>query len=270
MRIAILSDIHGNLAALDAVLADVAARGGVDGCWVLGDLCAMGYAPSEVLDRLVNLPSPVFIRGNTDRFVTTGDRPGPTVEQAAHDPALVPVLAELSGSFGWTTGYLAAHNRLDWLRALPLDHRLTLPDGARVLLVHAAPGADDGDGLIPTLDDGALAAVLDGCDADLVCAGHFHWTMDRALGKRRIINPGSVGLPFPPDLRAAYAILQADRAGYSIAFHRAEYDRGAVLERMRRSGNPGADYLERFLTGKHTAPWMAGWDGRSYTPPVSE
>ena len=76
MRIALLSDIHGNSIALDAVLTDIEQRGGVDEHWVLGDIVALGPDPVGVLERLTVLPADVFVRGNTDRYVVTGERPG--------------------------------------------------------------------------------------------------------------------------------------------------------------------------------------------------
>src|SRR5258705_5431915 len=101
MRIALLSDIHGNTIALDAVLGDVEANGGADEHWVLGDLVALGYDPAGVLERLTSLPNPLFVRGNTDRYVVTGERPPPSEGEVVADPALVPVIAEVAGTFAW-------------------------------------------------------------------------------------------------------------------------------------------------------------------------
>ncbi len=265
MRIALLADIHGNPLALDAVLADIQARGGVDGYWVLGDLCALGYHPSGVLERLSTLPNKVIIRGNADRYIITGDRPPPTFEEAHANPALIPILAEVAGNFGWTQGYLAAHNWLGWLAELPFEHRLTLPDGTRVLLVHATPNADDDTGLNPALTDDEFRTAVSGSEADLICVGHFHMPMDRTLDGVRAINPGSISHNFAPDLRASYAILTADKTGYSIAFYRAEYDRQAAIEATKRSGNPGAEFIVRFLEGKIRASWLANWDSVSHS-----
>lgn len=75
MRTAIFSDIHGNITALEAVLADIEGSKAVDEYWILGDIVALGPAPIEVLERLTTLPYARFIRGNTDRYVYTGDRP---------------------------------------------------------------------------------------------------------------------------------------------------------------------------------------------------
>jgi hypothetical protein len=144
MRIALLSDIHGNSVALDAVLADIARLGGVDAYWALGDLVALGPDPVGVLDRLSSLHNVQCIRGNTDRYVVTGDRPPPSQSEVQRDPALVAVLAEVAGTFAWTQGMITAAGWFEWLAKLPVELREVLPDGTHCLGIHAAPGLDDG------------------------------------------------------------------------------------------------------------------------------
>ena len=104
IKLALLSDIHGNLTALDAVLQDIANLGGVDQYLILGDLAALGPEPVPVLERLAQLPNARFTRGNTDRYVVTGDRPPPTMAQVEKDPSLLPVLVEVAQTFAWTQG----------------------------------------------------------------------------------------------------------------------------------------------------------------------
>lgn len=264
LRIALLADIHGNPLALDAVLADIETRGGMDGYWVLGDLCAIGYDPASVVERLAALPNVLYIRGNADRYVTTDDRPPPTPDDVRENPDLIPLLAEVSGSFAWTKGYRTARGWLDWLAALPLEQRLTLPDSTRVLLVHASPGTDEHPELHPALTDDEFSTRVAGADADLICVGHFHLPMDRRLNGVRAVNPGAISNNFPPDQRAAYAILIADPSGYSIQYYRVDYDRQAAIEATKRSGNPGAGYILRFFEGTIRAYWMEKWDGVSH------
>lgn len=136
MRLAILSDIHGNPLALDAVLADIQSQGVVVAYWVLGDFAALGYDPVTPLETLTALRHARFTRGNTDRYVVTEDLPVQP-EQALQNPALLPEVIEATRSFSWTRGYLSAAGWLDWLTGLPLEVRMTLPDGTRVLGVHA-------------------------------------------------------------------------------------------------------------------------------------
>ncbi len=266
MRIAVLADIHGNSIALDAVFTDITQLGGVDGYWILGDLASIGVDPAGVLERLATLPNALFVRGNADRYVFTQDRPHPSVEDARQDPALIPILAEVAGSFAWTQGYLAAGGWLDWLQNLPLEQRPTLPDGTRVLLVHAAPGTDDGDGLHPALTDTELEDGLRDCESDLICVGHFHSQMNRRLNGRHIINPGNVSNPVTAEMRACYAMVTADRNGYALDFRRVDYDRAAAIAAAQKSSNPGARYVIRILQGEVKAGWTAKWDGFSHLP----
>jgi len=230
---------------------------------------AIGYDPARVLELISALPNTVVIRGNVDRFVTTGERPYPSFEDTRENPDLIPKLAEVAGSFGWTQGYLAARGWLDWLHNLPGEHRLTLPDGTCVLLTHASPGVDDGSGLNPALSHDDVQAKIANCDVDLICVGHFHLAMTRRLNGVHMVNPGSVSNNFPPDLRAGYAILTANKLGHEFQFHRVEYDHASAIEKTRRSGNPGAGYIIRFLEGDVRAGWLSRWDGTTYSPPIS-
>ena len=133
MRVAIFSDIHGNIIALDAVLEDIANSGSFDEHWVLGDLVALGPSPVEVLERLSALPNTKFIRGNTDRYVFAGDRPPPSMEEAAADPSELIALVECAATFSWTQGAVTNAGWLEWLSELPLEIEATLADGTRVL-----------------------------------------------------------------------------------------------------------------------------------------
>jgi putative phosphoesterase len=270
MRVALLADIHGNSIALDAVLADIQRRGGVDAYWILGDLAAIGFDPAGSVERLRALPNAIFIRGNAERYVSWAERPGPFPDDVRTDIGLLELFAEVVSSFSWTQGYLEGRGQLEWIRSLPLEQRLTLPGGEKVLLVHAAPGTDDGNGLNPGLSDEAFAAELQGCDADLICVGHFHMPMDRRLNGQRVINPGSVSNNFAPDLRASYAILEADAQGYDVQFYRVNYDIAATIEAVKKSSSPGVPYVLKFCEGKIRAPWLNEWDGIMHAPVIAE
>jgi putative phosphoesterase len=256
MKIAVLADIHGNSIALDAVIQDIEQSGGVDEFWILGDLVAIGPDPAGVLERLEALPKALSVRGNTDRFVVSGELPWPRLPDVEKDPALFQLHFRIARSFAWTAGAVAASGRLAMLRQLPLEMRLQLPDGTRVLAVHAQPGADDGTGIHPKLSDQALVEFLSGAEADLIFVGHTHTPFDRTVGDLRVVNPGSVSNPFPPDLTAAYALLEAREAGYEIAFQRVEYDREAVIEAAREVDHPSAEYIIGFMKGENRPDWI--------------
>jgi predicted phosphodiesterase len=262
-RLALLSDVHGNPIALEAVLADVEAAGGVDGYWVLGDLAAIGHDPVGALERLRALPNVGFVRGNTDRYVVTGERPPPRAEDVRSRPELLDVFAEVQGSFAWTQGALSGAGWLDWLAELPLERRLTLPDGTRLLGVHAAPGQDDGPGVPPHRSDDDLGALLGEAEADLVCVGHTHWPLDRPVsvsdrGAGRVVNLGSVSNPLAPDLRASYVRLEADRSGYRLTHRRVDYDRAAAVAALGRLRHPGARFIVDHFLGRRRPPWTSG------------
>jgi predicted phosphodiesterase len=251
-RIAILSDIHGNSVALRALLADVELCGGVDAYWVLGDLVALGPDPVGVLEQLSSLPNLRVVRGNTDRYVCTGDRPPPTLEQARADPDLLSVLTDVAGTFAWTLGAVTQAGWLQWLAGLPLELRMTLPDGTRVLGVHAVPGSDGepGIGIHPGLGKAELHALLLGCEADLILVGHTHVPMEDHVGGKHIVNVGGVSNPLPPDLRASYAILTSSETGYQIEHRRVDYERAAVIRALEQMRHPGAGFIVRHMRGE--------------------
>lgn len=252
MRITLLSDIHGNIVALDAVLQDIQTSGGVDAYWVLGDLVAIGPAPVKVLERLSQLPNARFARGNTDRYICSGDRPPPTLEQVRADLALLPQRIELESDFAWTQGAVTMAGWLAWLEALPLDFEETLADGRRVLCVHASPNLDDGEGNRPTTPASRIEGLIAGCKADLICVGHTHLPFTiRAKGKH-IINPGCVSNPIDGDVRASYAILTADESQFQVEFHRVEFDYLGVIRTLQRIHHPAAEFISRRLRGEVT------------------
>lgn len=256
MRLALLSDIHGNTVALEAVLADIEQQGGTEAYWVLGDLVALGPDPLGVLERLTTLPNLHCLRGNTDRYVVRGDRPPPTPAEVKAAPELLTVLVEIAGTFAWTQGAITTAGWLDWLAALPLELHLTLPTGTRLLGVHAAPDLDDGPGLRPDLSQTEFEALVSHCDADVICVGHTHWPLDVMVGDKRIVNLGSVSNPVAPDLRASYVRLDADASGYQLQHRRVDYDHEAVITALQRQRHPGAGFITRHMLGQHLPSWV--------------
>ena len=257
MRIAIFSDIHGNLQALEAVLDDIESRGGADRYLIPGDLVAVGPDPVGVLERLGSLDNALFTRGNTDRLVTTEDRSPPPGEDVHADPKLLDAWRENERSIAWTEEAVAASGRLDWLSRIPLEHREILPDGTRLLAVHASPGTDEGHGLRPHLSADELEQAFSRCDADLVFVGHTHWQMEVVVNGARIVNLGSLSNPQPPDLRASYVILSTVESGYEVEPIRVEYDRAATIRALHDRRHPSADFISAQLRGENFPHWFA-------------
>ena len=248
MKIAIFADIHGNSLALDATLADV-EEVGVDGYWVLGDLVALGPDPIGVLERLSKLRNCSIIRGNTDRYVVTGDRPPPYPADIYQDHEAIRIFAEVAGTFAWTQGAVTIAGWFDWLAKLPLDYEMILPDGTKCLCAHATPGNDDGYGIDKDLPDSEVRELLKGCTADLICVGHNHQPINRKVDRWHILNPGSISNPRHPILQASYAVLDASNKGYRIEHRLVEYDRDEVISQVQELKHPGADFIIRHMRG---------------------
>ena len=248
MRIALLADIHGNEIALSAVLRDIQARGGVNAYWILGDLVALGPQPVQVLEILSALPNTRFIRGNTDRYVVSGDRPSPSIEEAKRNSELMGALVEVANTFAWTQGMITAGGWLPWLQELPIDMRNSLPNGTRFLGVHASPGSDDGSGIAPHMDAAEMASLLRDCDAELVCVGHTHCPFEHRAGGVHVVNPGAVSLSVTEDKGASYALLDVEEDEYSLQHYSVPYDRAKVIDQLNRMRHPGRGYLIKHLS----------------------
>jgi len=248
VRIGLISDIHGNRIALDAVIADGRERG-VEEWWVLGDLVAVGPEPVATLERLLGLAHVRFVRGNTDRYTVTGERPSPYRDDVDRDPSLQQLFDAVESSFAWTHERIADAGLLDALATLPDQQLATLADGTRVLGVHASVKSDDGPGIRPDITDAELAPLVTGADADVVLGGHTHRATDRRLDGVRAVNLGSVSNPMTADMRASYVVIDSDESGHDLAHRRVAYDHDAFIARCYASGHPQADYIAGFQRG---------------------
>jgi putative phosphoesterase len=219
VRVAALHDVHGNLPALDAVLDDI-DREGVDTIVSGGDV-VWGPLPAECLERLRSANAR-FVRENADRDVVRGSYP-------------IDVFARER---------LSTEQR-DFVAGLPLLLELDLQPLGRVLFCHATPHADDDIVTRDTPDDAVAAAPAD-VDADVVVVGHTHVWFDRHVpGSPRLVNAGSVGMPYEGDPAARWLLL-----GSEIEHRRTEYDVAAAVELIHASTMPQVERLvENALRG---------------------
>lgn len=250
MRLAVLSDIHGNLEALESVLADLEQVGSPDVTWVLGDLALFGSRPQACIQRVRDLPNVHVIQGNTDRYVVTGVRPGlPAADDEAAWASIPRRTAGRDATFLWTTERLS-YADYTYLRDLPTELALKIDGFGTLRAFHAAPG-DDEFGFFPDTPDAVMSEKLAGSPARLVMVGHTHVAMDRQGETWRVLNPGSVGAPFDEDPRAAYAVLDFDDAGtLTLDRRRVPYDIERAVEQLHALGQPIARLQEaRLRTG---------------------
>jgi predicted phosphodiesterase len=251
MRLGIVADIHGNEAALRAVLEDAEGLN-VDRWWALGDLVLFGPRPVEVLDLLRALPGIEMLRGNTDRYVLTSEQPAPheTAADAVGDLDLVQRYAAMAAGIAWTCGVLDQAGVLAELTTLPAQLRLQLPSGAHVLGVHASPSSDDGPGIDPDISDEELHALLVGCDADIVVGGHTHRATDRLVGGVRALNPGSTGLPHGGGGTTGWLLIEDEGHGPAVTRRTVPFDVNAVIEDLRGRRHPNTEFFASILTGR--------------------
>lgn len=214
MRLAIFSDVHANLPALDAVLADIAAEG-VDAQYALGDL--VGYAPwpNEVLERLRDHGLPI-VMGNYDD--------GTAYDRAECGCAYKdPIEKELGDrSFAWTKAHVNDVNR-QWLTTLAPEIRFEA-DGLRFLLVHGSPRRIN-EYLFEDKPDATFARIAADADADVIVCGHTHRPYEKTVEGVRFINVGSAGKPKDGDPRACWARIETGPGGtVRVAMRRVAYD----------------------------------------------
>lgn len=250
MRLGIVADIHGNDVALRAVLQD-AEQLGVDRWWALGDLVLFGPRPAEVLELLRGMPGIGMLRGNTDRYVLTGEQPAPhaTAADAAASVDLVERYGAVAAGIGWTRGVLDQAGLLGSLTALPGELRLRSADGTVILGVHASPGSDDGPGIEPGVSEERLRSLLAGCGAGIVIGGHTHHVTDRQVDGVRVLNPGSAGMPRTPGI-ATWLLLDDDREGVAVSQRGVPFDIDAVVRDLCGRRHPNAEFVSSILTGR--------------------
>jgi predicted phosphodiesterase len=255
MRIALIADIHGNSIAFDAVLADAVGHN-PDTYLFLGDLVD-GHDPSGVLERIRNLPKTLCIFGNTEQYIITGNGPPPyTLRDIPHHLDKLHQFQQGTASWAWSKGWLCATHWFDWVCQLPRETHITLPNGQLLLGVHAMPGYADGPGIGPHITDAELTTWLTGCTAAIVCVGHTHIPFIRMVNQVTVINPGAVSNPLAPDLRASYALLDADNLGWTVQHRRVEYDHAAVIAAVERSQHPAASFIIDHQVGNRTIDGM--------------
>jgi predicted phosphodiesterase len=250
-RLAVLSDIHGNLVALQAVLDHLEAQDAPDVTWVLGDLSAFCPWPSETLDWLRSIPEVAFLRGNTDRYLVAGRRPAtPSVESPEAWREMPARLAERDANFRWTVERLSYDDYV-FLRDLPTELAMDAPGYGRVVAFHANP-RDDETFLPPDAEEAQMADYFSGVDARLVLYGHTHRPVDRAAAGVRIVNVGSVGLPLDGDPRSAYALLDFEGETCQVSIRRMDYDRQVVIDELAYVSHPAQAWVSGILRNAST------------------
>ncbi|HEV3090611.1 MAG TPA: metallophosphoesterase family protein [Candidatus Cybelea sp.] len=221
MRYALLSDVHGNLLALDACLVDLESQGGADGVIMAGDYCLAGPKPKKVLQRLEEIGA-ACISGNKDRVLCDEEN------DDAHSPIDLARIA-------WTRRELG-ERWLSWLKELPFAMRVGEDDN-QLLVVHANPKNDE-EHIWPDADEATLTRLLGDEPAMTIAFGHLHLPYVRAWQGRLLVNVAAVGVPKDGDPRASYAILTERAGGWEVKHRRVPFDVKKVATQLSDSGIP--------------------------------
>jgi putative phosphoesterase len=233
MRVAVVSDIHGNLTAFEAVLADI-RQASPDLVLHAGDLADGGSTPIEIVDRIRALGWQ-GVMGNTDEMLVQPDSLEDFANQSSAPPALWAAIREIASA----TRSILGEERLAWLRDLP--HVKTQETFA---LVHATPQSC---WRAPAAEatDAELEAIYGSLDRPIIAFGHTHRPSIRNLAGpvKVLINTGSVGLPYDGDSRASYLMLE----GSTPSIRRVEYNLEKELKALSSCGLPGAEWTAKML-----------------------
>lgn len=219
LRIVVISDIHSNLDALEAVVANLPKY---DELFCLGDMVGYGPQPNEVLEKLRLLGPAVVLMGNHDYAVVTGNTEG----FASHATKAVE----------WTRKKINRQN-LDYLATLQPSGRLD-KGGVSLGLFHGSPQDPLSEYIFPGIPRASARKLIEKGGAKIMLLGHTHMPMLYSFEGEMLGNPGSVGQPRDGDPRCSFAILTISDGRFSFDIKRVEYDAGPVAEKIIEAGLP--------------------------------
>jgi putative phosphoesterase len=242
-RVAALYDVHGNLPALEAVVAEAG-----DAQLVFGGDLAAGPLPAETLDRIMALDA-LVLRGNADRALLEGPSGGLVDE--------------------WVIAQLDDRHR-EYVEALPEQIELDVEGVGHVLFCHGSPRSDE-EMILKTTSDEWLREMLAGVEADVVVCGHTHMQFDRRVDRWRVVNAGSVGMPYGPP--GAHWLLLGpdvehrrtpyDRASFAVQVAAGDWPKGKRFAEENIHSFPSEEEALAFFEAMASEQWAERYPGRS-------
>jgi predicted phosphodiesterase len=242
VRLALISDIHGNAIALDAVVAEL-RKENISDVVCLGDVAATGPQPSETVQALMKFDCPVVMGNADDELVN------PETELASDE-----FMRRIQDISRWCADRLTPAE-LDYLGSFAPTLTLELDGGRTLLCYHGSPASFD-DVITPGTADARLDEMLGAVEADVMVGGHTHFPMLRRFRRSLVVNPGAVGLAYdrtapPEQIRIApwaeYAVLTSESHRVGVEFRRTPYDPAPLIDAARANGMP------------HTEWWVTEW-----------
>jgi predicted phosphodiesterase len=245
MKLAVISDIHGNLTALDAVLADLETVEAVDKIWVLGDHAAFGPRPAECVQRIRALDEEKtdIIGGNTDRYLVTGERFHlPPVTEEDTFKGLVAARTAVDAMLNWGLARLTWEDYQYLSKMLGKEVNLGAEGYGYVIGYHAIPGSDEAMMKPDTPREQAADYLLDR-EGRLGIGGHTHLQMDRTLGDWRAVNVGSVGLSFDMPGKAQWGLFTFEKGSVIVDLRAVPYDVDTLEADLKAVEHPAPDWV---------------------------
>ncbi len=221
MQIAVLSDIHGNLPALEAVAADL-ERLDPDLVFVAGDFQNRGPNPREVT-QFVAESGWTLLRGNHEDYVIRQSHASPTEQNADYYYNWLPArwTADLTSDF------------VESIRQLPIATTLIGPDQGSITIAHGSPRSNN-EGFFPTTTEAQAKEMIGNDPPGLLCVGHSHLPFVRQINATLLVNVGAVGFPFDGDRRASFGLVTWDRGRWKVEIRRIEYAVERVIEEFAK------------------------------------
>ena len=236
MRIAVLSDLHANAQALEAVMNDVVNQN-CEHVFCLGDIALAGPQPKEVTDYVMAQNTWTIIQGNTDKMIA---QYGPDVIEflEAQSPVMANAIAE--------DGLALDDSHRAFLENLPPQLSLDV-EGCSVLLVHGSPRANNED-ILPGMPLDVVEEIIEGTTEKLILCGHTHVPCGYQTNTNQtVVNVGSVGRPMTPQPKACYAIIDFSQGSFEIRHRFVDYDNVLAAQLVSQRGFVGADRLADLL-----------------------
>jgi len=236
MRVAILSDIHANFQALEAVMKDIEEQK-CEKILCLGDLAMAGPQPEKVINFVQRQNNWEIIQGNTDKMIAEY-----TPELFEAVKKVFPVMANaLSDDIKTINNDLRMY-----LKNLPEQKELKI-EGIKILMVHGSPRRNNED-ILPNMPLEEIEKIIEGTDADIIFCGHTHVPCGyQTSTKQTVINVGSVGRPMTKNPQACYCVADFENGGYSLEHRFIDYDRETAAKIMESRRFEGAEKLAEMI-----------------------
>jgi putative phosphoesterase len=241
MKIAILSDIHGNLDALSEVIENIKKQK-IDKIFICGDLAVAGPQPVETIDYVINLSKEfdvTVIQGNTDEMVVKST--------GSPDDKYTPPNKIMAEAVKFSQSVLR-DDQIEYLNKLPVNYKESVGN-LNILLVHGSPRRNNED-ILPDLPLEKIKEMIESTNEDIIFCGHTHLPAVYKINNQTVVNAGSVGRPFSESPKACYAVLTYEDETvkrFNIQHVNVSYNHEQAAEKLAKQGFEGSDKLAKML-----------------------